>query len=85
MSEAKIIREKEPETLIRWPGFDTPLFRGSLFNMNPFALMRRFTEDMDRMLVATNLGKEEMEVTSGCRRVVRTRGGRDKRPRDFEV
>jgi len=64
MSEAKIIREKEPETLIRWPGFETPLFRGSLFNMNPFALMRRFTEDMDRMLVATILGKEELEVWS---------------------
>jgi HSP20 family protein len=26
-----------------------PLFRGSLFNMNPFALMRQFTEEMDRL------------------------------------
>lgn len=63
MSEAKIIREKEPETLVRWPGLEAPLFRGSLFNMNPFALMRRFTEDMDRMFVPV-LGKEEREVWS---------------------
>ena len=64
MTEAKIIREKEPETLIRWPGFETPLFRGSLFNMNPFALMRRFAEDMDRTLVAPTPGKEELGVWS---------------------
>jgi HSP20 family protein len=30
-------------------GFDTPLLQGSLFNMNPFALMRQFTEDMARI------------------------------------
>jgi len=30
-------------------GLDTPLFRGSLFNMNPFALMRQFTEEMARI------------------------------------
>ncbi len=64
MSEVKINREKEPETLIRWPGFETPMSRGSLFNMNPFALMRRFTEDMDRMFVPATLGKEELEVWS---------------------
>lgn len=64
MSEAKIIREKGPETLIRGPGFETPLLRGSLFNMNPFALMRRFTEDMDRMFIPTALGKEELETWS---------------------
>ncbi len=64
MTEAKIIREKEPETLIRWPGLETPLFRGSLFNMNPFALMRRFTEDMDRMFVTPTPGKEELELWS---------------------
>ena len=29
--------------------FAAPLFRGSLFSMNPFALMRQFTEDMDKM------------------------------------
>jgi HSP20 family protein len=38
----------ETEALTRWPGFDMPLFSGSLFHMNPFALMRRFTEEMDR-------------------------------------
>jgi HSP20 family protein len=50
MAEAKVKKEvnKETEGLVRWPGFDVPLLHGSLFNMNPFALMRRFTEEMDR-------------------------------------
>ena len=40
--------QKAKEALLRPPGFEVPLLRGSLFNMNPFTLMRRFTEDMDR-------------------------------------
>jgi HSP20 family protein len=31
-----------------WRGWDFPLVRGSLFHVNPFALMRQFTEEMDR-------------------------------------
>ena len=48
MLAVKLNDEKAKEALIRRPGFDVPLIRGSLFNMNPFTLMRRFTEDMDR-------------------------------------
>ncbi|HWB86934.1 MAG TPA: Hsp20/alpha crystallin family protein [Bryobacteraceae bacterium] len=54
MAEVNIVKQpkqEKPEPS-RWPGFDTPLFRGSLFSMNPFALMRQFTEEMDRMLGA---------------------------------
>jgi HSP20 family protein len=50
MAEVTVVKqpkEEKPE-LTRWPGFETPLFRGSLFSMNPFALMREFTDEMDR-------------------------------------
>ncbi len=49
MSEVVVKKQsaEEPASLSRW-GLDTPLFRGSLFGVNPFALMRQFTEDMDR-------------------------------------
>ena len=51
MAEVSVVKRPKQERpeLSRWLGFDTPLFRGSLFNMNPFALMRQFTEDMDRI------------------------------------
>lgn len=66
MSEVKVQREmsKEREGLISWPGFDMPLFRGSLFSMNPFVLMRRFTEEMDRAFGAMTLGREEARLWS---------------------
>ena len=47
MLAVKLNDEKAKEALVQ-RGFELPLFRGSLFNMNPFTLMRRFTEDMDR-------------------------------------
>jgi HSP20 family protein len=66
MSEVKIKKEmsKEREGLVRWPEFDMPLFRGSLFSMNPFALMRRFTEEMDRAFGSMMLGPEEARLWS---------------------
>jgi HSP20 family protein len=55
MAEVSVVtqpkRDVEP-----WFGFETPLFRGSLFGVNPFALMRQFTEDMDRVF-----GKSQAE------------------------
>jgi len=49
---AEITVAKQPKQdgteLERWPAFELPLFRGSLFNVSPFALMRQFTDDMDR-------------------------------------
>jgi len=64
MSEVKVTKEtmKPKEALVRKPGFELPLFRGSLFTMNPFALMRRFTEDMDRTFGTFPTGWEEPEV-----------------------
>ena len=49
MSEAKEKKEvnKEKQVLVRQPGFQMPLFRGSIFSMNPFAMMRQFAEEMD--------------------------------------
>jgi len=50
MAEVNVVKQSKPERqeLNRWLGFQTPLFRGSVFGVNPFALMRQFTEDMDR-------------------------------------
>jgi HSP20 family protein len=50
MAEVSVVKQLKRDTpeLSRWLGFDAPLFRGNLFNMNPFALMKRFAEDMDR-------------------------------------
>ena len=52
MAEISVVKTPRPETteLERWFGFDAPLFRGSLFNLNPFALIKHFGEDMDEML-----------------------------------
>jgi HSP20 family protein len=51
MAEVSVVKQPKQEKpdLSRWLGFDAPLFRGSLFSMNPFALMKQFAEDMDRM------------------------------------
>lgn len=53
MSEVAVKKQTVPETTEPARrlglGFERPLFRGSLFGMNPFALMRQFTEDMDRV------------------------------------
>lgn len=49
MSEVKVKKAKE-EGLMRRPMLpDFPWFRGNFFHLNPFALMRQFTEEMDRM------------------------------------
>jgi HSP20 family protein len=58
MSEVKVKKEKgkEGEALVRWPRFDVPLFRGSLFSVNPFTLMKRFAEEMDRAFGAEEVG-----------------------------
>jgi len=42
--------KQERSELGRWLGFETPLARGSLLNISPFAVMRLFTEEMDRIL-----------------------------------
>lgn len=44
----KVAEEKPVAAPVRWAPFDMPLFRGSMFRMNPFALMREFTDEMDR-------------------------------------
>jgi HSP20 family protein len=50
VAEVNVTRQPKQERapVSRWPGFDTPLFRGSIFSMNPFAVMKQFAEDMDR-------------------------------------
>jgi HSP20 family molecular chaperone IbpA len=52
-------RTQENDELSRWLGSETPLFRGSLFRVNPFALMRQFTEEMDRTFGPTPNGGGE--------------------------
>jgi len=49
MAEINIVKrpkEESPE-LAGW--FETPLIRGSIFGLNPFAIMRQFTDDMNRI------------------------------------
>ena len=55
MAEVTVVKQpkQEKQELSPWRGFETPLFRGSLFDVNPFALMRQFTEDMDRVFGQT--------------------------------
>jgi HSP20 family protein len=50
MAEVNVVKATQPEPLDLLPRLelDFPLFRGSLFGMSPFGLMRRFTEEMDR-------------------------------------
>jgi hypothetical protein len=55
MAEVAVVKhpKKEGQELTRVLGFETPLFRGNLFTVNPFALMRQFTEEMDRIFGQT--------------------------------
>lgn len=50
MAEVNVVKKTSPEEkgLGSFFGFEAPLFKGSLFNVNPFALMRKFSEDMDK-------------------------------------
>jgi HSP20 family protein len=49
MAEVNVVKETKPERREVEPFGFAPLFRGSLFGVSPFGLMRRFTEDMDRV------------------------------------
>jgi HSP20 family protein len=40
--------DKEASAVAPWAGFETSLFGRNFFEMSPFTLMRRFTEEMDR-------------------------------------
>lgn len=48
MPEAAVAKQPklEKSDLAHW--FEGPFFRGNLFSINPFALMKQFTEEMDR-------------------------------------
>ncbi|MFN7931873.1 MAG: Hsp20/alpha crystallin family protein [Bryobacteraceae bacterium] len=58
MPELTVNKPKEKELIPR-SMFDMPFFRGSMFHMNPFALMRQFTDEMDRMFTAMPEAKTE--------------------------
>ena len=51
MAEVKVAKQTNPEqgSMLPTSRYELPLFGGGLFSLNPFALMRQFTEDMDRM------------------------------------
>jgi HSP20 family protein len=52
----------EKEETVPRAGFFTPLFRGSVFGMNPFALIRKFAEEMDREFGAEGAFTPAIEV-----------------------
>lgn len=62
MAEITVVKQPKTEKpeMTRWFGFDTPLLRGSVFSVNPFALMKQFAEDMDRTLTQAPRGATEM-------------------------
>lgn len=69
MPEVKVMKENKPfEAAVKpfegWE-FGFPMFRGSMFHLNPFALMRKFTEDMDRFFVTGNTAFPEAEMWKG--------------------
>ena len=49
MADVSVAKQPRQEGSLTRASVWDPIFEGSLFNVNPFALMRRFTEDMDRM------------------------------------
>src|SRR5260370_40309011 len=52
MAEVRITKEPKAEYVepSPWFGLETPLMRGGLFGLRPFAFMKHFTEEMDRAL-----------------------------------
>lgn len=48
MAEVKVVKPPKPGVAEFENWFASPLFRGGLFSMSPFALMKQFTEEMDR-------------------------------------
>lgn len=64
MAEVKVTKQTKPEPASMLPSFrlETPLFGGGLFGLNPFALMRQFTEDMDRMFTTGATGGGKLEA-----------------------
>ena len=73
MAEVNVVKQPKQERagISRLPGFDTSLFGGSLFSMNPFALMRQLTEDMDRMFTQMPrgaVGGRSVESSHGSER-----------------
>lgn len=50
MSDAAVAKKKEDSDYVtRRLRSEFPLFRGSVFGVNPFGLMRQFTDDMNRV------------------------------------
>jgi HSP20 family protein len=51
MAEVRVTKEPKTEYAERfpWSGFEAPLARGGFFGVNPFALMKHFTEEADRL------------------------------------
>jgi HSP20 family protein len=51
MTEVRVTKEPKTEhtEIFPWSGFEAPLARGSFFGVNPFTLMKHFTEEADRI------------------------------------
>jgi len=51
MTEVRVTKEPKTEhaEAFPWSGFEAPLARSGFFGVNPFALMKHFTEEADRI------------------------------------
>jgi HSP20 family protein len=55
MAEVTVTKAKKPEIL---PIAEFPFFRGNIFEVNPFALMRKFTEEMNHYFEGAKTGEK---------------------------
>jgi HSP20 family protein len=55
MAEITVTKTKKPEIL---PTAEFPFFRGNIFEVNPFALMRKFTEEMNHYFEGAKAGEK---------------------------
>ena len=53
MAEVTVTKTKKPEIL---PTAEFPFFRGNIFEVNPLALMRKFTEEMNHYFEGAKAG-----------------------------
>ena len=73
MPELEVKKTGEKEGLTRRPLFDFPHLTGNLFHMNPFALMREFTDEMDRFFTG-HPGEKKLDVWTPLMEVKRVNG-----------
>ncbi len=75
MPEVNVVKPPKTETGVsRMPGWD-PFFESGLFSMNPFAMMRKFTEEMEKSFGPAS---KEMKEIAEWRPAIEVREEKDR-------